>query len=99
MVLCLLLVEAARDPMEEPFDLGAFEFPPRRRVVILHQDRLTRLELGDGEAGIAGVEPLERPENLDGWGVDSRRRRLGCFLLDPVEEHVVERPRGPGGQR
>ena len=89
---CSLLVEVGGNAVEELLDPAAFEFPPRRRVMVLHEDRLDRVELGDGEAGLAGLERLERPEHLGGRGFDTRGRALDSFPFDPIEEHVVERP-------
>jgi hypothetical protein len=60
--------------------------------MILRKERLHRFDLCDGESGFTGVECLERLEHRNWRGIDIRRLLHYCFLFNPVEKHVMERP-------
>ena len=73
------------------FDLRPFDFPPRRGVMILCEDFLNRFELEKGELSAAALKRLECLKYLKRWG-SSVRRHFRRFLVNPVEQYVMERP-------
>ena len=60
--------------------------------MILCEDVLDRLELGDGKASLPGIKRLERSENLDRRGINLCCVSHRCLLVNPIKQHVMERP-------
>lgn len=86
-----MLVQDLHNTVTETFKLRGFG-SSGRCVMILRKDCLDRFELCDSEAGLAGIESLERLEHCEWRGIDGRWLRRCHFPIDPIEKEGMQQP-------